>query len=67
MHQSILYTVPQAAQMLQVSRSTLYRLIASGELETLSVRGTRRIRPAAIERYVDNLQRKQRERQVRFA
>ena len=66
MHQSILYTVPQAAQMLQVSRSTLYRLIATGELETLSVRGTRRIRPAAIERYVDNLQRMQRERQVRF-
>ena len=66
MHQSILYTVPQAAEQLQVSRSTLYRLIASGELETLTVRGTRRIRPAAVERYVDNLQRKQRERQVRF-
>lgn len=62
----LLLTIPQAAQTLAVSRSTVYRLIADGALETVRVRGIRRIRPTAVQRYLDALERDARERAVRF-
>jgi excisionase family DNA binding protein len=62
----LVYTVPQAAEALAVSRSTVYRLIAEGLLETIKVRSRTRVRPAAIDRYLDDLQRQQRERLVRL-
>ena len=34
----LVYTIPQAAEALAVSRSTVYRLIAEGLLETIKVR-----------------------------
>lgn len=62
MQNSSLLTVPQAAAVLGVSRSTIYRLIDSGALETLQIRGCRRIRPVQIERFIDAQQRTYRER-----
>lgn len=62
----LLLTIPQAADLLAVSRSTVYRLIDDGRLETVHVRGIRRIRPAALQRCVDALEREARERAVRF-
>lgn len=57
----IVFTVPQVAAALEVSRSTIYRIIAEGMLESVQVRGMTRIRPAAIERYLDALERSTRE------
>jgi excisionase family DNA binding protein len=66
-NQSLLFTIPESAISLRISRSTLYRLIASGDIETITVRGLQRIRPIALQRFVENQQRVQRERVVNFS
>jgi excisionase family DNA binding protein len=53
----VVLTVPEAADSLQVSRATIYRLLADGVLESIKVRGVTRIRPTAIARYLDTLER----------
>ena len=63
----LLFTIPESADSLRISRSTLYRLIASGDVETISIRGVQRIRPIALQRFVENQQRVQRERMVNFS
>jgi hypothetical protein len=63
----LLFTIPESAESLRISRSTLYRLIASGDVETISIRGVQRIRPIALQRFVENQQRVQRERMVNFS
>ena len=65
-NQNLLFTIPEAAVSLRISRSTLYRLIASGDIETITVRGLQRIRPIALQRFIDNQQRVQREKVVNF-
>jgi hypothetical protein len=45
----------------------VYRLIDSGELESVKVRRNRRIKQSALERYLDHLQTTQRARSVGFA
>ncbi len=52
-----LLTIPQASSALGVSRSTIYRLIASGHLRSVQVRGCRRIASRDLDRYVHDLQR----------
>lgn len=66
-NQNLLFTIPESALSLRISRSTLYRLIASGDIETIKIRGIQRIRPSALQRYLDNQQRVQRERLVNFS
>ena len=61
-----LLTVSQTAQVLAVSRSTVYRLIDEGRLSTVTIRSTMRIRPNDIKRFLDEQQRIQHERTVRF-
>jgi len=63
----LLFTIPESADSLRISRSTLYRLIAAGDIETVTVRGIQRIRPIALQRFVENQQRVQRERVVNFS
>jgi excisionase family DNA binding protein len=65
-NEPLVYTIPQAAKELAVSRSTIYRLIGEGQLETISVRSHRRVRRSALVRYLDALQRQHRESTVRF-
>ena len=64
--QNFLFTIPESAASLRISRSTLYRLIASGDIETITVRGLQRIRPIALQRFVEKQERSQRERVVNF-
>ena len=45
-------TVEEAAQYLRVSRKTIYRLIATGELDCIRVRGAIRIPRQAIDSYI---------------
>jgi len=51
----LLLTVPQAAEMLAVGRSTVYGLISSGALNSVRVGGSRRIPVPALQAYVAGL------------
>ncbi len=64
--QSLALTVPQVADLLSVSKSTIYRLIDDGSIETVHIRSKIRIRRSVVERYLDTLQRQHRESTVRF-
>jgi excisionase family DNA binding protein len=51
----VLLRVEEAAKAMSIGRTTMYQLIASGEIETVTI-GARRLVPLkAIERYVDSL------------
>ncbi|TSA48315.1 MAG: DNA-binding protein [Actinomycetales bacterium] len=65
--QKLLLSIPQTAEALALSRSTIYRLINDGAIESIMVRGIQRIRPSALQRYLDNQQCVQRERLVNFS
>lgn len=47
----LLLTVTAAASALSLSRSTVYELIRRGEIESVKIGGTRRIRPDALEAF----------------
>lgn len=49
--ESGLLRVPQVARMLGVSEVTVWRLVGSGELESIKVGRSRKIDPAAVEDY----------------
>jgi len=51
----LLLTVPQAAAALGLSRATFYRLVQSGQLRTVKVRGRRLVPPQLLEEYVAQL------------
>jgi len=51
----LLLTVPQAAEMLGVGRSTVYGLISGGALNSVRVGGSRRIPVPALQAYVAGL------------
>ena len=53
MGERLLYRISEAADILGVSRSTLYRLIASGELLVIRVGSAPRIPAKVLERFVD--------------
>ena len=50
-----LLTVPEVAGLLHVSKSTIWRLLASGELETVKRGRSRRIAPEAVADYKASL------------
>ena len=51
----MLLTVEEAATALGVGRSLMYELIATGAIDTVRVGRLRRIRPDALQSYVDSL------------
>lgn len=55
----LLFTVPEAAQALAISRSKLYELLASGALPSVRIDGSRRIPRDALNAYIDGLLRKE--------
>jgi excisionase family DNA binding protein len=65
-HNEILLTVQDAAQLLSVSPRTVTRLIARGEIESMSIGRCRRIRQRAVDRFIDTRQREQRQQAVGF-
>lgn len=52
-----LLTVEEAARRLRIGRSLLYRLIASGELESVKVGRLRRVPAECLPEYVATLRR----------
>lgn len=57
--QRLLLTVETAGRRLGLSRSTMYRLIAAREINSILIRGSRRISTAALDEYVRHLEREQ--------
>lgn len=49
--QPLRYTLPQAAELLKISRATLYRRIADGELDVVRDGGRRFVTPDELHRY----------------
>lgn len=52
MTQDVLYTIDEAARILRVSHDTIRRMIKSGELNAIKVRGQWRVRKESIDRIV---------------
>jgi excisionase family DNA binding protein len=50
--EKLLLTPGEAAEMLSISRSKLYELLASNELESVRIGGSRRIPTAALDDFV---------------
>jgi excisionase family DNA binding protein len=53
--QRLLYTPDNAGAILDVGRTTIYQLIASGELRSVKIGRSRRIPADALEDYVNKL------------
>lgn len=53
--ESLLLTPEQAAEALNVSRSAIFKLLASGELDSLKIGRARRIRSGALQEFVERL------------
>ena len=64
--EALVYTIPECAVLLAVSKNTIYRLVEEGVLEAIHIKGKYRIRKSAVERYLDNATRIRRESLVRF-
>ena len=51
-----LVSIPDAATMLSISRRTVWKMIACGDLpKPLRVRGSRRLKVSDIDEYIDKL------------
>jgi len=48
----LLLTIPEAAQVLRVSRSILYQLVQAGEVAAIKIGRSRRIPMVALEQFV---------------
>ncbi|HET6358725.1 helix-turn-helix domain-containing protein [Streptomyces sp.] len=54
--EQLLYTSEEAATVLRFGRSTVYELMAAGELKFVKRGRSRRIRRSDLEAFVDNLE-----------
>ena len=50
-----LFTVPQTQAMLGIGRTTLWNMIASGEIESVRIGRSRRITAEVIDQFVEGL------------
>jgi excisionase family DNA binding protein len=55
MEDRLLYRVPEVALILNISRSKVYELFASGELESVKIDRIRLVRSSDLRAYVDQL------------
>jgi excisionase family DNA binding protein len=53
--QVVLQTIDDARQRLGVSRTTIYKLMSSGELPSVSIGASRRIPSSALNEYIASL------------
>ena len=54
--ESLLYTIKQAATLLNIGRSSVYNLMNQGKLHSVKVGGSRRITRFALTKYVEELE-----------
>ncbi len=52
----LLYSIPDAAVLLSISRAQIYRLIDKGELDSVLIGRSRRISDAQLAAFVDRLE-----------
>ena len=57
-----LLKVHEAAERLQVSRAFLYELMASGEVDSVSIGAARRVPESSLDTYIQRLVQEHRER-----
>jgi len=55
--EALVYTIPECAEAIRMSKNTIYRLVHEGVLEAIQIRGKYRIRKSAVDRYLANLDR----------
>lgn len=55
MTEKLIYTVPEAADLLSLSRTTVYDLVLSKRLESVKVGTARRIPADALTKYVASI------------
>ena len=55
MEDRLLYRVPEVAVFLNISRSKVYQLFTSGELESVKIDRIRLVRSSDLRAYVDGL------------
>jgi len=51
----LLYKPTEAAEILGMSRSGIFRLLSTGQLESVKIGGLRRIPAGALEKYVEDV------------
>jgi excisionase family DNA binding protein len=51
----LLYTIPEAATALRISRTKLYELLDSGDVESVYIGRSRKIPTEALRIYIDSL------------
>lgn len=52
---TLMLTIPEVAKELRVGRTSVYRLISTGELPSVLVGGSRRVPSEALDRYIAGL------------
>jgi excisionase family DNA binding protein len=50
-----LFTIPQTAELLELGRSQVYKLVAAGQIETVPVGKSRRVPAEAVHDFVRRL------------
>lgn len=53
--QHVLLKVEEAARRLRICRATMFKLIGSGEIESIQIGRLRRVKPSALDDYVNHL------------
>jgi excisionase family DNA binding protein len=56
----LLYTIPEAAHVLRISRTKLYELLDTGEIESIHIGRSRKIPADSLRSYVSRLRTEQR-------
>lgn len=51
----VMLTVPQVCRILQVSRSKVYQMLASGEIRSVTIGRSRRVFQSSLEAYLAQL------------
>lgn len=51
----LLYTAEEAGHVLSLSRASVFKLIASGDLESVKIGRSRRVTRSGLERFVEHL------------
>jgi excisionase family DNA binding protein len=56
----LVYTIPEAAAALRISRTKFYELLDTGEIESIHIGRSRKIPADALSDYIDRLRREAR-------